>query len=117
MSTTENKDALRLPLWRECVRHMLAAGVEHGKIYPANFFEKELRCESASMQFSLAIAEIRRALEEEGFYLSGRGHRGEQYVILPVELHADVMLGYGRKAADALRRGVILGTNTRLDLL
>lgn len=112
-----NAEVVRLPLWREAHRKMLAEGIQHGTVYPAEFFEKELRCERDSMSFSLAIAELRRALEEDGYYISGRGQKGDSFVILPPEAHADVMINYGRKAADALRRGVILGTNTRLDLL
>lgn len=113
---TEN-NILRLPLWRECVKHMQAQGVSHGQAFSAQFFEDELRCKRDSMAFALSISEIRRALEEDGFYLTGRGQNGEQYVVVPAAANADIMKMYGRKAADALRRGVILGTNTRLDLL
>lgn len=113
----ESPEVLRLPLWRECLKKMRAEGLEHGRVYPVKFFTDELRCQPDAMQFSLGIAEIRRELEEDGCYLSGRGQRGEQFIILPARYNADVMLSYGRKAADALRRGVILGTNTPMHLL
>lgn len=110
-------NVLRLPLWRECAKEMLATGIRHGQTYPASFFEERLKTDKLSMPYSLGIAEIRRLLEQKGYYLSGRGQHGTQFIILPPSSNADVMLGYGRKAADALKRGVILGTNTRLDLL
>ena len=69
------------------------------------------------MKFGLAISEIRRELEKKGFYLSGRGQKGDQFIILPAEANQDVMLSYQRAAIDAMKRGVILGTTTRLDLL
>jgi hypothetical protein len=117
MNQETHDEAVKLPLWRECAKSMLEKGIEHGKVYPSSFFEEWLRCAPDSMHFSLGIAEIRRALEPHGFYLSGRGQKGEQYVILQPEAHGDVMMGYARKASDALRRGCILGTGTRLDLL
>jgi hypothetical protein len=108
---------VKLPLWRECAKEMIQSGISHGETYPASYFEEWLKCKSDSMAFSLGIAEIRRALEMHGFYLSGRGQKGTQFVIVPAEAHANVMRSYSRKAADALKRGVILGTNTRLDHL
>lgn len=108
---------LRLPLWRECAKEMIEKGVKHGDVFPSSYFETLLRCSPDTMQFSLGIAEIRRVLEQRGLYLSGRGQKGEQFVVLPAEANVDVMACYARKATDALKRGVILGTNTRLDLL
>lgn len=96
---------------------MLLEGVDYSKVYDAAWFEDRLKCPRYSMQFGLAISEIRRGLESKGFYLSGCGQNGNQFIILPPENNQDVMAGYQRAATDALKRGVILGTNTRLDLL
>lgn len=96
---------------------MLEDGVEYGKTYEAKFFEERLRSSRDTMQFGLAISEIRRSLEGKGFYLSGRGQKGNQFIILPPESNQHVLEGYQRAALDAMRRGVILGTNTRIDLL
>jgi hypothetical protein len=38
-------------------------------------------------------------------------------VILPPAANVEIMKGYSRAAIDALKRGVVLGTNTRLDAL
>jgi hypothetical protein len=115
--STENNTVLRLPLWRSTVEDMIKDGVEYGQTYEAKFFEDRLKCDRNSMQFGLAVSNIRRELERHGFYLSGRGQNGNQLVILPPASNADVLCSYSRAATDALKRGVILGTNTRLDML
>lgn len=117
MNPTEPNNVVRLPLWKSCVDDMREEGINHGKTYPAEYFEQKLRTQRDSMQFGLALSEIRRELEKDGFYLSGRGQNGNQFLILPPENNRDVMASYQRQALDSLRRGVILGTNTRLDLL
>lgn len=106
-----------LPLWKFCLDTMLKEGIDYGKTYPAEFFEKCLSEKRDSMKFGLSISEIRRELEKHGFYLSGRGQGGNQYIVLPPENNSGVMSSYSRAAVDALKRGVILGTNTRLDSL
>lgn len=116
---TMQAELVRLPLWRSCVEKMLAEGVEYGKTYPADYFEKMLRCKRDEMKFGLGISEVRRALEanKPAFYLSGRGLKGDSFIILEPSQHVDVLWGYSHKALDALKRGVILGTNTRIDTL
>lgn len=108
---------VRLPLWKNALDEMRKAGITHGQVWDAEFFEKELKCQRDDMKFGLAISEIRRELEKDGYYLSGRGQKGNQFVVLPPESNSDVMLQYQRAAVDALKRGVILGTATRLDSL
>jgi hypothetical protein len=110
-------EVIRLPLWKTCLDDMLNQGVNYGQVYESAWFEDKLKCPRDSMHFGLAISEIRRALEGKGYYLSGRGQKGNQFVILPPESNQDVMSSYQRAATDSLKRGVILGTNTRLDLL
>ena len=91
--------------------------INYGAVIPAEFFEKCLSADRKSMAFSLAISSIRQELEEDGFYLSGQGQRGDQFTILQPSSNAGVMAQYSREAVRALKRGVILGTNTRLDTL
>lgn len=110
-------EVIRLPLWKSCLDDMLTEGVNYGSTYSAAFFEDKLKCLRDSMQFGLDISEIRRELEKQGMYISGRGQKGNQFVILPASSNARQMECYQSQAIDALKRGVILGTNTRLDLL
>lgn len=117
MNETEPTETVRLPLWKNCLDNMRKQGLAYGQTWSAEFFEKELRCDRDAMPFGLAISEIRRQLESDGYYLSGRGQKLAQFVILQPEANVDVMKSYQRAASDALSRGVILGTNTRLDLL
>lgn len=112
-----NNETVRLPLWKNALDKMREEGITHGKTYEASWFEEHLKCERTDMRFGISVSEIRRELEKDGFYLSGRGQKGNQFVILPPESNADVMVAYQRAALDALKRGVILGTNTRLDSL
>lgn len=113
---TQN-DVVRLPLWKACLDDMREEVVEYSKVYSAEFFEEKLKAPRDSMQFSLGISKIRHELKNDGFYLSGRGQKGNSFVILPPESNADVMRSYSRAASQALSNGVILGTNTRLDSL
>lgn len=117
MNEQNENEVLRLPLWKNALEAMRESGLAHGQVWEAEFFEGHLKCTREDMKFGLSISEIRRELEKDGFYLSGRGQKGAQYVILPPECNADVMAQYQRAAIDALKRGVILGTNTRLDTL
>ena len=110
-------EVIKLPLWKSCLDEMITAGLNYGQVFEASWFEHHLKCERDSMHFGLAISEIRRALEGKGYYLSGRGQKGNQFVILPPESNRNVMCSYQRAATDSLKRGVILGTNTRLDML
>ena len=116
-ATTDIPDVRLHPLWRNTIATMRERGVDYGKTFDAPWLETQLSCERDSMEFALAISKIRRELEADGYYLSGRGQGGNQFVILPPEGNADQMVRYNREAATALKRGVILGTNTRLDKL
>jgi hypothetical protein len=57
------------------------------------------------------------ALLTHGFFLSGRGQKGEQFVIVDAAANTSVMENFQAQAVRALRNGVILGTNTRIDVL
>jgi hypothetical protein len=113
----EQLEVVRLPLWKNCLEDMLQQGVDHGKTYEADFFENHLKSERTTMAFSLGVSQIRTALLEHGFFLSGRGQKGDQFVILDAASNTRVMENFQHQAAVALKKGVILGTNTRLDVL
>ena len=110
-------DAVRLPLWKNALDKMRESGIGYGVVFDAKFFEDELRAKRDEMQFGLGMSAIRRELEKDGYYITGRGQKGNQFVIVPPESNADVMNGYARQALDSLSRGFILGTGTRLDTL
>jgi hypothetical protein len=118
MNTIENNiEVLRLPLWKNCYEEMLRNGVDYGVTYSAEFFEQRLKAKRDSMTFGLDVSKIRAALLSHGFFLSGRGQKGEQFVILDASANTSVMENFQTQAIKALRSGVILGTNTRVDVL
>jgi hypothetical protein len=119
MNENEKTEGLRrLPLWRTCLEELRARGqIQYGATIDATYLEQALDCSRDSIEFSFLVSNIRHELLEDGYYLSGRGQSGNQFVILPPASNADVMTAYAREAANALKRGVILGTNTRLDTL
>lgn len=117
MKPTTQTEVVRLPLWKNALEELKREGIRYGQVIGADWFEERLREKRDSMPFGLAISSIRRELEKDGFYISGRGQKGEQFVILPPSANTKVMQNYSRAATDALKRGVILGTNTRLDTL
>lgn len=116
-STPIHTELHRAPLWQTTLATMRKEGVAYDKTYSTEWLEQRLGANSDSVEFGFAISAIRRELEYEGFYLTARGQSGNGFVILPPEDNADVMLGYQRTAIDSLRRGVILGTNTKLETL
>ena len=112
-----NMEVVRLPLWKNCYEEMLRTGVDYGTTYSAEFFEERLKTKRDSMTFGLDISKIRAALLSHGFFLSGRGQKGEQFVIVDAAANTAVMENFQAQAIKALRSGVILGTNTRVDVL
>ena len=112
-----NMEVVRLPLWKNCYEEMLREGVDYGATYPAEYFEERLKAKRDSMTFGLDISKIRASLLSHGFFLSGRGQKGEQFVIVDAAANTAVMENFQHQAIKALRSGVILGTNTRVDVL
>lgn len=116
--TTENTmEVLRLPLWKNCYEKMLRDGVDYGRTYTAEYFEEMLKTKRDSMTYGLDVSKIRAALLSHGYFLSGRGQKGEQFVIVDASANTAVMENFQAQAIKALRSGVILGTNTRVDVL
>src|SRR6266496_5515699 len=118
MGEQETKPTVRrLPLWESLVQQMRTEGLAYGKEYPIEYFEAGLEHKRTDSLIGIEIHKVRRELEHEGFYLSGRGFKGNKFVLLPVANNQKVMRQFARKAVDALKRGVILGTNTPLHML
>lgn len=116
-NTENNMEVLRLPLWKNCLDEMLRTGVDYASTYSAVFFEERLKSKRDTMTYGLDISKIREGLLKYGFFLSGRGQKGEQFVILQASANSSVMENFQAQAIKALRSGVILGTNTRIDVL
>jgi hypothetical protein len=116
-NTIENMEVVRLPLWKNCYEEMLRDGVDYGSAYSTEYFEERLKVGRDSMAFGMDISKIRAALLSHGYFLSGRGQKGEQFVVVRAAANAAVMENFQAQAIKALKAGVILGTNTKLDVL
>src|SRR4051812_1614777 len=107
----------KLPEWKACLDEMRAGGLKFGNKYTVEVFESHLGMPRDKVKFKLGISKIRKELEGDGFYLTGKGGNGKHWVIVEAGENARVLVNYGRMALTALQRGVILGTNTPLDSL
>lgn len=116
-TNTDNGRLRKLPLWRALAEEMITNGVEHGKTYPAEYFEKGLSCLRTSLEYGFSISEIRKVLEDDGYYLSGMGQNGTAFVIVEPERHVDIAESRERQATILLFRAVKLLTATRHELL
>ena len=96
----------RLPLWRSCLDEMTTKSmINYGAAIPAEFFEERSRANGAQWNSAWRSATSARELEQDGFYLSGRGQKGSQFVILQPAGNVHIMAGYSRAAIKALRTG------------
>jgi hypothetical protein len=109
----------KLPLWRNVVLILEEQGVTYTTIIKTEWLEDQLACSRNDTKghFGFAIAKIRKALEHHGLYLTCRGQQGKQYIFVPASENYTKLQKYQRAANDALKRGVILGTNTQTDVL
>lgn len=109
-------EAIKLPLWKNVVEEMTAAGLEENKCWTLEYFTKGLMCEPNGPEFAFAIHYIRKALRRKGWAFASR-NTGQQFFLRPRAENADVMLSMQREAINALREGLILGTTTPLETL
>jgi len=109
----ETEGVTKLPLWQNAVDEMIETGIDYGKVYPAEFFEKHLKCDRNTMSFGLGVSHIRRSLEDLGYYLTGRGQKGDQFVIVENTSNQGVGNCYMRRARDCFDRAFTLLVNTK----
>lgn len=114
----EPTGAVKLPLWRNCLDYMQRNEmIYYGAVFPADFFEEQLREKRDSMQFGLAVSRIRAELLPFGFYLSGRGQNGNSFLIVPPENNSDVASNKLRTALKDIEQARILCEATATDTL
>jgi hypothetical protein len=117
MNTETENQVVRLPIWKHVLELMRQEPIIPGRQFSAEFFEENLRMKREDMSFALSISNIRQELLADGVYLDGRGGRGDKWFIRPYAENHAVMKSYTHQALMALKKGVILGTNTPLDSL
>jgi hypothetical protein len=107
----------KLPLWRSLADTMLQSGLTFGSSYTTEFIEQGLSAKRDSPKFNFGIHNMRKKTFEHRGFSFKKIHKEERYVILQANMNESEMARFSRKASSALRRGVILGTNTPLNLL
>jgi hypothetical protein len=89
----------------------------YGAFFSSSDMEIHLSCKENTAEFAFAISHIRRALRRSGQNFTARGQMGQGYQIAaPGTNHAEVSR-LQHVALNAMREGVILGTETPLELL
>lgn len=106
-----------VPKWRAFVDRMLAENATYGTVFSTADLETELGLKREEPAFGFTICRIRQTLIGEGLYLTSRGQKGEQFIILPAARNADVMTAYSHRASNMLRDGIVLGANTSRDTM
>lgn len=107
----------RSPIWRKVAAELLANEINYGSFFPTSQMEKALGMKRDDVRFAFAIYNIRGVLMQHGFYLTSRGQKGEQLIVVPASQHAEIMLNMSAQASRALQRGIILGTKTSTNTL
>jgi len=112
----EDEIARRLPLWRAWLDENEDT-IQFGDLVSSKSLVDFMRCSEDSIQFAMAVSEIRRALRRKGMNFTARGQAGEGWVIAqPNTNHAEVDR-MSRVASSALREAVVLGASTPLEML
>jgi hypothetical protein len=108
----------QLPLWRHFITTMNDAdALKFGAFFTTSDMEQHLGCKEDTAEFGMSIHRIRRALRRAGKNFTARGQLGEGFVIAPPDTNRCEMQRLQAAAITAMREGVVLGTNTPLELL
>lgn len=109
-------DVCKLPLWKALLEE-IESDIHYGKVFQVKYFEEKLKCPRDSIMFGVSVSYIRRALEKRGMYLSGRGQKGEQFVVIQPGSNVNIMRMYSAEASDKMRRALMLGSATPMNML
>jgi hypothetical protein len=110
------EEVRRLPLWKDWIErneHRLA----YGLTVTTEEMEAALEEKIGTVEFNMAILNIRIVLRHRGMNFSQRGFRGAGFHIAPPNTNAEEMERMNRVAVNSLTASVILGTKTNLNLL
>lgn len=118
MSDTEVIDGDNLrrhPLWKAWFTEN--QGLSWGAVVRVEALSTYLQLEPDSTAFAFAVHEIRKAFRRAGKNFTAAGMKGTGYMIAQPDTNADEMERMQASALSALREGVILGTNTPIEML
>jgi hypothetical protein len=101
--------AVKLPLWRTCLKEMREAGFSYDSTWPTEYFEKALHCARDEVQFAFEMLSLRKEVEiEDGYYIRSE-ENGKRWIITSAPGHEDIAAGFDTK----LRRYAVRSVNLR----
>lgn len=105
----------KLPLWKSFLEE---TPIDYGYTIEADALARELGVENIDcIEYAMAVNQIRKELRKRGMVFTARGQQGERYVVTPPATNQAEINRLQRSAISAMKQGVILGTNTPLDML
>lgn len=119
---TETVQAVRLPLWKNCLEKMRSEGMTFGTFWTADFFERELRCKLGSSEFDFSMLSISQDIKwsGEGYVLKSERY-GQVWRIAEAKEIEDIAKGVdaavkrGLRYAVELREATLNNTKAVLD--
>lgn len=91
---------------QRCIDFVLTEAT-HGREWSSVELAQVLNMEPGTLRFGIAIAEVNRAIERQGYHLSGRGKNGAAYFIEAVNRSSAIVTSMNEQALDVLKRAVV----------
>lgn len=108
-------DTTTLPLWKNALDAMREEGLDYGKTWTADYFEKYLREDRHSQAFAFEMMALRHELEkDEGLYLKSE-ESGARWSIVEAAAHEDVAARFDGKVRRYAVRSINLRSATLMN--
>ena len=98
-----------LPLWKNCLQQMRDDGLEYGKVYPVEYFEKFLRATRDQQSFIFEMMNLKQTVEKEDGYYLKQINSGSEYMIQTAAGHEEEAHRFDSK----VRRYAVRSVNLR----
>lgn len=103
---------VKLPLWKRALEEMIRDGLNYGKSWPVEFYERHFRCNRHERAFGWEMMDLRQCLERDhGYYLRSE-ENGRLYTIPEAAAHEDVAKSFERRHRRFLRRSFDIRVST-----
>jgi hypothetical protein len=113
VNTTETR---KFPLWKEWIEQR-GESMGYGDAVTSKEMAEALGEKEESLQFNMAIMEIRKWFRRRGMNFTSRGLKGSGFVIAKPGLNAWEIERMWHAALSSMKEALILGTTTPLELL
>jgi len=89
-----------------CVEHM-REDIHHGKAWKVGALAEQLMLQPNTIQFGLAMSEVNRMLEREGYHLTTRGKHGAEYFAESIERSPAIGAAMVKDGLNLFKRAVV----------